>query len=265
MNHQWNPNLYYPLPVPPGNYNVYQNPPPPPYYTSPYSTPPPNFNLPPPNFLPNAGPTNFNVPPPNVNSYGPSQNYLNTNNLGISNSNNYRGEFEDIHNTPNNHYSYEGSYRNTSKYRRDSPSRSRTRSPNYRSKSPYRSSRYRDDKYRDRSRTRSRYRSKSPIRKSPSRNRIRSPKIVREENNSFSDERKQILQNWRKNYCSTKEEVTNKLEELNGFNQDEAIEKERNIWTRSTPADLFYERDETNPKVRHSLIAFIMKETKFKF
>lgn len=40
-----------------------------------------------------------------------------------------------------------------------------------------------------------------------------------------------------------------KMEELSKVNQADVIEKEKHIWTRSTPADLYYARDETNPKI----------------
>lgn len=33
------------------------------------------------------------------------------------------------------------------------------------------------------------------------------------------------------------------------MSQEDAIEKEKHIWTRSTPADLYYVRDEVNPKI----------------
>lgn len=43
--------------------------------------------------------------------------------------------------------------------------------------------------------------------------------------------------------------MSNKMEELSRVNQEDALEKEKNMWTRSTPADLYYMRDEQNPKV----------------
>lgn len=62
-------------------------------------------------------------------------------------------------------------------------------------------------------------------------------------------ERDKLLTNWRKNYCATREEVSNKIEELSKVSQEDVIEKEKHIWTRSTPADLYYVRDEKNPKI----------------
>lgn len=62
-------------------------------------------------------------------------------------------------------------------------------------------------------------------------------------------ERDIILTKWRKNYCATREEVCNKIKELSKVNQEEILEKEKHIWTRTTPADLYYEKDENNSKV----------------
>lgn len=65
----------------------------------------------------------------------------------------------------------------------------------------------------------------------------------------LTSERDKILSNWRRNYCATGEEVSTKMKELAKVSQDDVLEKERNIWTRSTPADLFYVRDEENLRV----------------
>lgn len=62
-------------------------------------------------------------------------------------------------------------------------------------------------------------------------------------------ERDALLAQWRKNYYATGEEITTKLEELSKMSQEEIIEREKSIWTRTTPADLYYERDEVNPKI----------------
>lgn len=62
-------------------------------------------------------------------------------------------------------------------------------------------------------------------------------------------ERDLLLTKWRKNFCATREEVSTKIEELGKVNEEEMLENERNIWTRSTPADLYYTRDEQNTKV----------------
>lgn len=60
-------------------------------------------------------------------------------------------------------------------------------------------------------------------------------------------ERDILLCNYRKDYCATREEITTKLEEL--AKQDDLLEKEKDIWTRTTPADLHYKRDDDNPKI----------------
>ncbi|KAF5298625.1 hypothetical protein FQR65_LT09721 [Abscondita terminalis] len=62
-------------------------------------------------------------------------------------------------------------------------------------------------------------------------------------------ERDLILTKWRQNYCSTREQVCNKIKELSKIGLEEIIEGEKSIWTRSTPADLYYEKDSTNSKV----------------
>lgn len=62
-------------------------------------------------------------------------------------------------------------------------------------------------------------------------------------------ERDIILSKWRKNYCSTKEEVSNRIEELSKLDQEAIIAQEKNIWTRSTPSDLYYVKDENNSKI----------------
>lgn len=62
-------------------------------------------------------------------------------------------------------------------------------------------------------------------------------------------ERDIILERYRKNYCATTEDVSNKLEEYSKLSQDEIIEREKSIWTRTTPADLYYVRDDENPKI----------------
>ncbi|CAG9823289.1 unnamed protein product [Phaedon cochleariae] len=59
-------------------------------------------------------------------------------------------------------------------------------------------------------------------------------------------ERDQLLSKWRSNYCSTEEQLTDRLEELAELSVDDIVEREKSIWTRSTPAELFYERSENN-------------------
>lgn len=98
----------------------------------------------------------------------------------------------------------------------------------------------------------SRYRSKRSRRsRTPpreSRKTATKTKYVAPKSNNKS-ERDIILEKWRKNYCATSEEVSNKLKELSDMTQDEILEREKSFWTRTTPGDLFYVRDELNPKV----------------
>nr|CAD7256806.1 unnamed protein product [Timema shepardi] len=51
------------------------------------------------------------------------------------------------------------------------------------------------------------------------------------------------------NYCATGEEIESKLSELSKMKPEEIIEMEKRVWTRTAPADLYYSRDEKNPKV----------------
>ncbi|CAH1953379.1 unnamed protein product [Acanthoscelides obtectus] len=125
--------------------------------------------------------------------------------------------------------------------------RSRSRSSDRRTRSDNR----RDRKdYRDRSgsrrsrRSRSRSRSNSRGRSHSFRSSSSSSKPSRTSNDSKkATEREQILQKWRRNYASTTQEITNKLEELKNLTMEEFLERESNIWTRSTPAELYYVRD----------------------
>lgn len=57
-----------------------------------------------------------------------------------------------------------------------------------------------------------------------------------------------ILSKWRKDFCATSDEISRKMLELSN-NQDESLEKEKSIWIRTTPADLYYVRSDENPKV----------------
>ncbi|KYB24989.1 Ribonuclease 3-like Protein [Tribolium castaneum] len=104
-------------------------------------------------------------------------------------------------------------------YKQKKATNQRSRSPRRRSRSP------RYSRYRKRSRSRSRPREK-PVK-----------------------ERDLILSKWRKNYCSTREEVSNKIHELAKVDHEEVLEQEKNIWTRSTPSDLYYRKDESNARV----------------
>lgn len=119
----------------------------------------------------------------------------------------------------------------------------RTRSP---SRRRYRSSRSRD---RSKSYDRSKSRYSSP---SSSTIRHRSNSLMYNKSTSSRDanitERSLILSKWRKDYCATSEEISRKMQEISN-NQDENLEKEKLIWIRTTPADLYYVRSDDKPKV----------------
>lgn len=53
-----------------------------------------------------------------------------------------------------------------------------------------------------------------------------------------SEERNQLLEKWRKNYCETTEEIAKKLLEL--------ANEEKDCWVRSSPADIYYIRKSAN-------------------
>lgn len=58
-----------------------------------------------------------------------------------------------------------------------------------------------------------------------------------------------ILEKWRKDYCSTREEINKKIEEITKKNKETTIQEEIKMWVRSTPAELYYERDSQNPMI----------------
>lgn len=55
--------------------------------------------------------------------------------------------------------------------------------------------------------------------------------------------------NYRRNYCATSKDIERKMGELNAMGTEGILENERKIWTRTAPADLYYSRDEKNPKI----------------
>ncbi|XP_020279114.1 ribonuclease 3 isoform X2 [Pseudomyrmex gracilis] len=65
-------------------------------------------------------------------------------------------------------------------------------------------------------------------------------------------EREQILEKYRRNYCATSKDIQRKLNELSAIGSEGILENEKRIWTRTAPADLYYVRDENNPKLMKS-------------
>lgn len=100
-------------------------------------------------------------------------------------------------------------------------------------------------------RSRRRSRSHSPRHRSPKRrqhykHRRTSRTILRADTKS---ERDIILEKWRKDFCATGEEMSNKLEQLSKLSQEEILEREKSFWITSTSAGLFYEKDENSSTI----------------
>lgn len=114
----------------------------------------------------------------------------------------------------------------------------RTRS---RSRTRYHSSRSRD-RSKSYDRSKSRYSSRSTSSNRRYNNRTTSSR------DADISERSIILSKWRKDFCATSEDISRKMQEMSN-NQDETLEKEKLIWIRTTPADLYYVRSDDNPKV----------------
>ncbi|XP_012268888.2 ribonuclease 3 [Athalia rosae] len=62
-------------------------------------------------------------------------------------------------------------------------------------------------------------------------------------------ERDQLLEKYRRNYCATSKDMEKKLDELSAMGPEGIMAHERRVWTRTAPADLYYARDESNPKI----------------
>ncbi|XP_018576714.1 ribonuclease 3 [Anoplophora glabripennis] len=126
----------------------------------------------------------------------------------------------------------------------------RPRYDNYRSYSDRRSYR---DRSREKSRDRDRKRDRSADRKNKPSSSYSISKVdkwsPKGKGKPEISEREEILSKWRKNYCSTERQITDKLEELATMTTEDILEKEKSIWTRTTPAELYYMRDENNPKI----------------
>nr|XP_031849478.1 ribonuclease 3 [Nomia melanderi] len=73
-------------------------------------------------------------------------------------------------------------------------------------------------------------------------------------NNSTSSkrdptERELLLEKYRQNYCATSKDMERKMDELSAMGPEGIIENARKVWTRTAPADLYYSRDDDNPKI----------------
>ncbi|XP_050446500.1 ribonuclease 3 [Cataglyphis hispanica] len=67
-------------------------------------------------------------------------------------------------------------------------------------------------------------------------------------------ERELLLEKYRRNYCATSKDIERKLNELSAMGSEGILESEKKIWTRTAPADLYYFRDENNPKIMKSTV-----------
>ncbi|XP_011879288.1 PREDICTED: ribonuclease 3 [Vollenhovia emeryi] len=62
-------------------------------------------------------------------------------------------------------------------------------------------------------------------------------------------EREILLAKYRRNYCATSKDIKRKMNELSAMGSKSLPEIEKRIWTRTSPADLYYVRDENNSKI----------------
>ncbi|CAD6222146.1 GSCOCG00000758001-RA-CDS [Cotesia congregata] len=85
-----------------------------------------------------------------------------------------------------------------------------------------------------------------------SRRRSRTPESPRSASHSSKalrkkkTEREMLLEKYRRNYCATSYDIERKIDELG---PEGILECDKKVWTRAAPADLYYTRDENNPKV----------------
>ncbi|XP_076232216.1 ribonuclease 3 drosha [Calliopsis andreniformis] len=62
-------------------------------------------------------------------------------------------------------------------------------------------------------------------------------------------ERELLLEKYRQDYCATSKDMERKMDELSAMGPEGIMENARKVWTRTAPADLYYTRDDTNPKL----------------
>ncbi|KZC07809.1 PREDICTED: ribonuclease 3 [Dufourea novaeangliae] len=62
-------------------------------------------------------------------------------------------------------------------------------------------------------------------------------------------ERELLLEKYRQDYCATSKDMERKMDELSAMGPEGIMENARKVWTRTAPADLYYSRDDINPKV----------------
>ncbi|XP_005186977.2 ribonuclease 3 [Musca domestica] len=141
------------------------------------------------------------------------------------------------------HCSSASSYR----YSSSSSSSSRHRSDYYSRSSSYSGSSERSSKS-------STYGGESLPSKSEKRPRVREERPAKPET-----ERDRLLRMWRSNYCETPEDIQRKMEELAEMDEDT-----REVWIRSSPADLYYRRtnvvQEVEATKRSNLLCELFEE-----
>ena len=62
-------------------------------------------------------------------------------------------------------------------------------------------------------------------------------------------ERELLLEKYRRHYCATSKDMERRMDELSAIGTEGILENERKVWTRTAPADLYYSRDESNPRI----------------
>ncbi|PBC30634.1 Ribonuclease [Apis cerana cerana] len=67
--------------------------------------------------------------------------------------------------------------------------------------------------------------------------------------NKDRTERELLLEKYRQDYCATSKDMERKMDELSAMGPEGIMENARKVWTRTAPADLYYTRDENNPKI----------------
>ena len=58
----------------------------------------------------------------------------------------------------------------------------------------------------------------------------------------------------RQDYCATSKDMERKMDELSAMGPEGIMENARKVWTRTAPADLYYSRDDNNPKIMNGTL-----------
>ena len=136
-------------------------------------------------------------------------------------------------------------YSKYSKNRSSSKERSHTEDSSERRSSYRRNSSYVSRSQRSYASCRSRKRSRSQESYS---SRATSPSNS-SSNKKDPTERELLLEKYRQDYCATSKDMERKMDELSAMGPEGIMENARKVWTRTAPADLYYNRDESNANV----------------